>query len=326
MKFFRYVLFSAAFLSGLTSCKKSSENLWKIEIESPVQKVEITDISKEFYDQSVPLESFTQKYPWFQGTVSDEDFIVRRKDSTEAKIYKTAISKIDQGKLNADLAQLFSHVQYYFPEFKAPKVFLYSSSLQGALDPIFFKEKENMLFIDVTGFMGENNSYYKGLELYYQKSMNPQNIVPKVAGILAEHWVPANKDSQKFIDQIIYNGKIMTLLDAFLPQLPDHLKINYSTEQYEWAKQNETNVWTYFVENNLIFNDDPRLSSRFIAPGPFSKFYTDADRESSPQIGIYTGWQICKKFFAENPDTKLTDFLKMNNQEIFTKSHYKPKN
>lgn len=326
MKFFKYLLFSAAFLTGLNSCKKDTENLWKVEVKNPVEKVQITDISKELYDPNVSLEVFTQKYPFFQGTVPNEDFVERRKDPEEIKVYKEAISKIDVTKLNKELADLFSHIKNYFPDFKEPQVFLYSSALQGIMDPIFYEPEKGMLFIDIAAFMGENNPNYKGLEQYFQKSMNPKNILPKVSEIFAEHFVPHNFEHQKFIDNIVYYGKLMTLQDAFLPQEPDALKMNYTPEQYEWAKANEVNIWNYFVENNLVFSDDQRLAERFINPAPFSKFYTEIDNESSPQIGIFSGWQICRKFYKEKPETKLADFLKMNAQEIFNQSNYKPKN
>lgn len=326
MKFFRYVFFSGVFLWATVSCNKKTEDHWKVEITKPAQKVEAIDISKEFYANNTSLESFKAKYPWFQGTVSDEDYALRRADAEEAKIYKGAVAKIDIPKLNADLTDLFSHVKYYFPNFKEPKVFLYSSALQGVMDPIFYHSQQNMIFMDITGFMGENNPNYQGLEQYFQVSMNPQNIVPKVSEVLAENFVEPDMDHQKFIDELIYNGKISTLQDAFLPDFPDYLKMNYSQKQYEWAKENEVNIWNFFVENNLVFSDDRQLQDRFIKPGPFSKFYTEIDNESSPQVGIFIGWQICKKFFQEKPDTKLTDFLKMNAQEIFNQSNYKPKN
>ncbi|KIA82354.1 gliding motility protein GldB [Kaistella solincola] len=326
MKFFKYLFFSVLFLSFSIACNKSKENNWKIDLKEPPQKVEITDISKEFYDSAVPLESFAKKYPWFQGTVPNDEFEIRRSDAEEQKIYTEAVSKIDLAKLQTDLGNLFAHVQYYFPDFQNPQVFLYSSALQGALEPVFYKPQENMLFIDVTGFMGDNNPNYAGMETYFQKSMNPQNILPKVSEVFAELFVPATGDRQKFLDELVYQGKIMILQDAFLPAEPDYLKINYTPKQYEWAQANEANIWNYFVENNLIFSDDMRLSERFIKPGPFSKFYTEIDNESSPQVGIFSGWQICKKYFKENPNTKLQDFLKMNAQDIFNESNYKPKN
>ncbi|WP_294324759.1 gliding motility protein GldB [uncultured Chryseobacterium sp.] len=325
MKIFRITALSLGLVLALNSCKKESQNPWNVEIATPAEKVEITDISRELYNPAVSSDQFKAKFPWFQGTVSDADFAKRRTDAVEIKLYKEAVAKIDQKKLQTDLQDLFSHIKYYFPSFKSPKVFLFSSALQMVQDPIFYNAQENLLFIDVTGFMGDGNPNYKGLEMYFQKSMNPNNIVPKVAQLFAEGFVKESPDHQKFIDMMILNGKIMILKDAFLPTYPEYLKMNYTQKQYEWAVANEANIWNYFVENNLIFGDDHRLEDRFIAPGPFSKFYTEIDNESSPQIGIFTGWQICKAYLKEKPDTKLRDFLKMDATVIFNQSGYKPK-
>lgn len=325
MKIFRIIALSSGLVLSLNACKKESPNPWNVEIKTPAEKVVITDISGKFYDRNIPLEQFKAEFPWFQGTVSDADFGKRRTDKEEIKIYKEAIGKIDLKKLQTDLHDLFSHIRYYFPQFNSPKVYLFSSALQMVQDPIFYNAKGNLLFIDITGFMGEGNPNYKGLEMYFQKSMNPNNIVPKVAQIFAEGFVKESPDHQKFIDMMILNGKIMILKDAFLPAYPEYLKMNYTQKQYEWAVDNEANIWNYFVENNIIFGDDHRLEDRFIAPGPFSKFYTDIDNESSPQVGIFAGWQICKAYLNEKPDTKLQDFLKMDATVVFNQSGYKPK-
>ena len=325
MKIFRIAALSCLLVVSLNSCKKEQETDWKVEIKNPAEKVEVTDISNEFYDQNIPLTQFTAKFPWFQGTVSDEDFGKRRADAQEIKIYKEAAAKIDQQKLQKDLQDLFSHIKFYFPQFKSPKVFLFSSALQMIQDPLIYDEKTNFLFIDISGFMGDKNANYKGLELYFQKSMNPSNIVPKVSRMFAENIVPYTGNSQKFIDLMVYNGKIMLLQDAFLPETPDYLKMDYTKEQYDWSKANEANIYNYFVENNLIFGDDHRLAERFIAPGPFSKFYTEIDNSSSPMVGIFTGWQICREYFKKKPETKLVEFLKMDATQIFNDAGYKPK-
>lgn len=323
MKFFRYTAIFLIFVLGLISCQKENASHWDTAIDTPKEAVSVTDISGDFFNPSISTVAFKQKYPWFQGTVSDADFEARRSDSMEIKIYKEAIAKINQPQLTNDLSELFARVKFYFPSFKTPKVYLFSSVLQMAKDPIILDPNEGFLFIDISGFMGENNPNYKGIEQYYQKSMQPQNMVPKVSQIIAEQLVPADMEHQKFIDMLIYNGKIMLLQDAFLPKTPDYLKINYTPQQYDWAIANEENIWNYFIENNLIFSDESRLQERFIAPAPFSKFYTAIDNESSPQIGIFIGWQICKAYFEKNPKTPLMDFLALDSETIFNNSGYK---
>ncbi len=325
MKFFRNITIAFVLIFAISSCKKDDKKDWNVNIPAATQTLEITDISKELYDPNLALSDFKSKYPWFQGTVSDADFEVSRKDPEEIKVYKDAISKIDLSKLKTELSTLFQHVQYYYPEYKIPKIYLYSSVMQGSTDPVFVQLENNFLFIDVTGFMGENSPHYKGLEQYFRNSMNPVNIVPKVAQVLAEQFVPYQPQHQKFLDQIVYQGKILTVKNAFIPDFPDYLKLNYTQKQYEWAVENEVNIWDYFVENDLLYSDDARLVDRFIVPGPFSKFYTEIDNESSPQIGIFVGWQICKKYFSEKPETQLQDFLKLDAQTLFNEAQYRPK-
>ncbi len=325
MKIFRIAALSCLLVLSLNSCKKDQESQWKVEIKEPAEKVEITDISQEFYNPKVSLDQFKAKYPWFQGTVSDEDFVKRRLDPAEIKIYKEAVSKFDKVKLATEFQNLFSHIKYYFPQFKSPKVFLFSSALQMIQDPIIYDAETNYLFVDISGFMGDKNANYKGLELYFQKSMNPNNLIPKVSRVFAENIVPYTGNSQKFIDLLVYNGKIMMLQDAFLPDTPEYLKMDYTQQQYDWCVANEANIYNYFVENNLIFGDDHRLVDRFISPGPFSKFYTEIDNESSPMVGVFIGWQICKEYFKKKPDVKLVDFIKLNATDIFNVATYKPK-
>lgn len=325
------ILLTASFItliSAVNSCKKEPENQWKIEVKDPIEKVDIVDISKSFYDPNVSLEQFQKEFPWYQGSISDADFLLRRKDPKETKIYKEAIQKVNLQKLNTDLAALFSHIKNYYPDFKSPKVFLYSTAAyyDSIINPVFYKAEENFLFIDISGFLGYKNENYNGLDFYIQKSMNPDNLIPKVAMSFAENMVSSKLEHQKFLDQLIYNGKIQVLMDAFLPETPDHLKMNYTKEQEKWNIANEANIWNYFVENDLVFSSDPRLAGRFMEPAPFSKFYTEIDNDSSPQVGIWIGWQICKKYLSQNPDIKLKEFLNKPASEIFEKTEYKPKN
>lgn len=307
------------------SCDKTNENRWDIKIEKPTTKVKITDISKIYYDPNVDLEEFKKEFGWFQGTVSDEDFVKRRTDSLEIAIYREAISKINIPQLENNLTDLFSHIAYYYPTFKNPKVFLYSSVLEMVKEaPIIYTPQQNYLFIDISSFMGEQNNYYDGLEAYYKTSMNPDNIIVKVAEAIISNMVPFDKNNQKFIDQMVYQGKKKVLLDAFLPKVDPNLKMNFSQKQYNWVVANEDNSWNYFVENDLVFSSEPTLVGRFITEGPFSKFYTEVDQKSSPQVGIYIGWQICNAFLTEQPDINLQDFLKMNATELFNQSKYNP--
>ena len=98
--------------------------------------------------------------------------------------------------------------------------------------------------------------------------------------IPSENWWEELKISgNKTLETVSYTHLDVYKRQAFLPDFPDYLKMNYTQKQYEWAIANEANIWNFFVENNLVFSDDTRLGERFIKPGPFSKFYTEIDND-----------------------------------------------
>ena len=49
------------------------EELWKKEVKA-TEKVEIFDISGEFFDPKVSLKEFKEKYPMFQGSIPDAEY------------------------------------------------------------------------------------------------------------------------------------------------------------------------------------------------------------------------------------------------------------
>src|SRR5690606_30929802 len=123
MEFFKLFLLAGGGGFAINSCQKKKENIWDIKVETPGGKVPNNDISKEFFDADVPIEQFKEKYPWFQGSVKDEDFIKRKNNPEEIKLYKEAASKTDLNKLATDLTELFARIRHYFPNFKDPKVY-----------------------------------------------------------------------------------------------------------------------------------------------------------------------------------------------------------
>ena len=49
-------------------------------------------------------------------------------------------------------------------------------------------------------------------------------------------------------------------------------KDDSSLQKINWAQENESYIWGYFVENDFLFNSGNELKSRFITFSPFSKF------------------------------------------------------
>lgn len=308
------------------SCNK--EKNWNIPLEKDEIDLHFTNISQDFFDTNIPLEKLHQKYPFFfDSSVDDNIWERQRKDSLERAVFKATEQLNHQKEIQKDMKKLFARFHYFFPNELIPTVYFYSSGLQNIHEPVLYGSKEGMIFIALDGFLGQDNALYQHTEVYpyLLKNMNNENILPTVVQAIGREIVPFNPRQQTFVDLMIDEGKKMILEDALLPDASDALKIGFSPEHLEWAIANEAGIWNYFVEQNILFDTDRSYRERFLQAAPFSKFLNEIELDSPGRIGVWIGWQICRKFLKENPDMSLQEFIHQDTQSIFKAAKYKPK-
>jgi hypothetical protein len=126
------------------------------------------------------------------------------------------------------------------------------------------------------------------------------------------------------ISEMIYYGKLHYLKDLLLPETPNYQKIGYTELQEKFCLENEFQMWSYLVDEKLLYDNNIKNYQRFIEDGPFTKFYLEIDRESPGRVGQWLGWQIVKSYM-ENNEVTLDQLLKTEPTTIFNKSKYKPK-
>lgn len=113
-------------------------------------------------------------------------------------------------------------------------------------------------------------------------------------------------------------------MDAVMPELPDSLKIGYTSKQIKWAENFETGIWAYFLEQNLLYETDYFKIQKFLTEAPFTPGIGDKN-ESAPKLAVFTGWKIVKKYMDKNPSVALRDLMtNTNSQQILEKSKYRP--
>jgi uncharacterized protein YjaZ len=118
---------------------------------------------------------------------------------------------------------------------------------------------------------------------------------------------------------MIYYGKLHYLKDILLPETPNYQKIGYTAIQEKFCMENEFQMWSYLVDEKLLYDNNIKNYQRFIEDGPFTKFYLEIDRESPGRIGQWLGWQIVKSYM-ENNEVTLDQLLKTEPTVIFNKS------
>jgi len=274
-----------------------------------------------FESKPADLQKIKKQYPFFfPAGVPDSVWVNKIQNPLWRELYSEVQKKYsDIEPIRSELTTLFKHVTHYFPETKTPKVITIIAEMDYNSKVIY---ADSLVVISLELYLGKNHKFYE-FPKYIKQNFEQRQMMPDVVSSFAATKLNFGKD-KTLLNQMIYYGKQLYLKDLLLPEYTDAEKMGYSSKEISWCQENEAYIWRYFLENDLLYNDEPKLGARFIAPAPFSKFYLEIDNESPGQVGAWIGWQIVRSF-AENNDIPLADLLKMNAKELFEKSKYKPK-
>lgn len=182
---------------------------------------------------------------------------------------------------------------------------------------------DSLALISLEVYLGEDHRFYEGIYKYQVQNFNERQMMPDLATAFLETKIPGPKDNM-FLSQMVYFGKQLYMKDLLLPEFTDAERIGYKPEQLGWCEEHESYIWRYFVESKLLYDTDAKLTARFIAPAPFSKFYLEIDNDSPGRVGQFIGWQIVRSFMANNKISP-QEMLKLDARELFERSRYKPK-
>ena len=319
-KYMKVYLFSFVFCFFIWSCDKKTA-IEKVVEEIPMD-IKIERFDKLFFESKPEdLQKIKKQYPFFfPAGVPDSVWVNKIQNPLWRELYGEVQKKFsDIEPVRSDLVTLFKHVKHYFPKTKTPKVITVIAEMDYNNKVIY---ADSLVIISLELYLGKDHKFYE-FPKYIKQNFEQRQMMPDVVSSFATTQVNFGKD-KTFLNQMMYYGKQMYLKDLLLPEYTDAEKMGYTPKEISWCQDNETYIWRYFLENDMLYSDEPKLTSRFITPAPFSKFYLEIDNESPGQVGAWIGWQIVRSY-AENNDIPLAKLLQMDAKELFEKSKYKPK-
>ncbi|WP_405200494.1 gliding motility lipoprotein GldB [Christiangramia sp. LLG6405-1] len=314
------ILFFITIIS-VYSCNNQSETEEKIDrIDVDLKVIRFEQEFASTKPQQLP--ELKRKYPFlFPEQFPDSVWIDKLSDTLQLEINQAVEDDFSNFTNQEDeLYALFQHMKYYFPEFKVPVVITVTSEVDYKNKIIYTGD---YLFVSLDTYLGTDHQFYTGLQEYLKKNFKKDQIVVDAAEEISKKYVPG-PDSRTFLSHMVYYGKIQYLKEMLLPMLVPARRIGYSEEEFNFAENNESEIWRYFVENELIYDTDNQLQTRFLFPAPFSKFYLQLDAESPARLGQYIGLKIVKAYMEKN-DVSLDGMLNTSAEEIFNKANFKPK-
>ena len=308
---------------GLTfvSCNEDSK------VEKEIANIEI-DFTIERFDtaflQAIPqdLPKLKQAYPFlFSIHVPDSVWIYRMNDTLQDELL-TEVNKAypELNNTKNEFKGLFQHLKYFDKTFKIPRVITLTNDVDYRNKTIV---TDSLVLIALDNFLGPDHVFYQNIPKYLTDNMEKHQIVSNVAEGYATNYI-FQSNKKTLLDEMVYFGKLLYFKDLMIPFKTDAEKIGYSEEQIKWSEANESQIWSYFIEKELLYSTDNKLPNRFIADAPFSKFYLELDNESPGRLGQYIGWQIVKAYADTTGEDVLT-ILQKEPEEIFRKSKFKPK-
>lgn len=336
-----YLFFFICFISASCNNKKTPD-ISHIKLNIPIERFDREIAGLKPADLKSHTPELRKKYTWFYddymeqmlsvGSPLDTFYYENLRTVLQNKDYLELKSTVDKtfpdlNEQEKELNNAFRYIRYYYPEQKFPRLISFISGF-AVQTPI----GNDYIGIGLDMFLGNNGSKFypairQSIPAYISRRFNPENITPRVIeAFIREDMFPEQDQDQTLLAKMIYNGKIMYLMDSVLPELNDTLKIGYTGQQLEWCRVNEAGIWAYFMENELLFNSDYLKIQKFLAEAPFTPGIGD-NSSSAPKLGIWTGWQIVRKYMEKNPEISVQQLmLEKDAQKILNGSKYKPRN
>jgi hypothetical protein len=324
--------------SVATSCKK---NHYKVNTSSIKVNIKIKRLEKDLFtlnpDEINPtVPALKKKYGGFlqlfslvinTGDINEPSFgdLLLRfcSDKQNNDVFALTMKEFpDINSVETGLERAFSHYLYYFPERSVPAIFTCITGFNNSIIA-----GDSLLGIGLDRYLGADCEYYPRLNIYkyIAARMTPENIVPDcMYGWGASEWdfSALKYPVDNVLAEIIHNGKLKYFEKCMLPETSDEIIFGFTPGQMKFCRNNESQMWLYLVENNLLFSSDQFTIRKLTGEAPFTSYFT---KESPGRAAIWLGFRIVESYMIKNPGIKIEAMIKNTDvQGILEKAKYSP--
>jgi len=267
------------------------------------------------------------EYAYFLGNHWQDTMNILRiynflNDPNIKELYDLTMKKYpDVTFLETGLTKAFDRFRQAYPEKPVPQVFTYVSGLDIE-NPVYYSDTAMAIGLDI--FLGDDVTAYEkaGLPKYKIRRFTPDFILPQCMLAISDNLVKMDDKSNTMLDKMIMAGKALYFCDVTLPDVKDEYKIGYSANQLDWCRKNESNVWAFLIEHQMLFSSDPQGVSKMLTDAPFTSGFA---AESPGRLGVYMGWMIVRAYMNESEGVTLKQLMEDTDaKKILKVSKFKP--
>jgi hypothetical protein len=227
----------------------------------------------------------------------------------------------DLENLQNELGRAFNNYTANFPKHIIPQII---TCISGFNQSIIVAD--SILVISLDKYLGQDDDFYKLLyppvPEYARYVMCPAKI-PSDAMIA---WIsgefPYNDSKDNLLSRMIFEGRSRYAVLSVMPWLNDTMLWGFKPAQIEFCTKNEKQMWTFLVENKLLFSSDKLMMTKYTEEAPFTK---DFSKDSPGRAAVWLGYRIVESYMKHNKNCSLEELMGMKNYlEILNLSKYNP--
>lgn len=317
------------------SCSKTTGYEKKLNIDCrnlEPQKVEVLEYNKALFaidtaDFEAGIRAIQPQFQALLGDTLESYEMVYLKEFVTDTFIMRINELVEESFPNSDAISdkvkgVYQHFKYYYPEVTMPPTFTYVSGINFDNGPVMISPEAVMISLDF--YLSNKDLVYDkvGMPRYVSRRCQPASLTKDLAEAMYYSYVFMDVKAKNVLKEMIDRGKKYYFIEAMDPTLNDSVLLGYSSQQMEWAQDNEGQIWATIVGNNMLYANGFEQYRVLFNDGPF----TAAFSENAPaRLGDFVGLQIVRAFMSNN-DESLQSLLQMTDyQDILQCSQYKPR-
>jgi hypothetical protein len=312
-----------ALVATMSACRHTSDEavqlhrFEKVLFDTPVEQLQgkLQSVGSEYGTELLNIRPENPEYmQMLAGFVQDP---------TMREVYRLVDSVFgDMQEESVALGKALAKAQELSPTLRYDKVFTFISGMFDYDMRVGCNSHELVISLDQYILPYTQKFNYFNSPLFLVQQSRPQYLVADcMEAIGRQHIAIPQEGEMTLLDYMVAEGKAIYFAQQTLPDTPDSILMRYSKVQMEWMKKNESNVWSYLLQNKVLYDIDYMRFHNLIDDAP----KTNAFRDSSPRTPYYIGWKIVSQYVSNTGASLDELFEETDSQKILSQSNYRPK-
>lgn len=335
----RYLLVVSTITGSFLACHHAEERI-PVE-EGNKLSLKVLRFEQDLFNDSISPESrssfLSQKYGsffdlfiWELTRLGSKDSSLLRQhldafiaDTNFRAVYAACEAKYaDFSQQESGLSDAFSRYSVAFPGKPVPQL-LTTISVFGY--PVICDSTHLAISLDM--YLNPGSRFYPTLQPplpgYLQRRMRSEYLVADAMKGWLQSDYSVDENNSDLLEQMIGAGRIQYALKQLLPDMQDTILTGYTADQLKWCGENESQVWSFFIDNKLLYTKDPNLLMKYVGEGPSTNGFPG---DSPGNIGLYVGYRIVEAYMQQHPEVTLPRLMEFTDlHALFQSSKYKPR-